>query len=278
MRLATIRVNGSTSAGRVIGDSIALLPYTDVGALLAAGPDWAERAQEPTADLVSVSEADFAPVVPHPEKIICAGINYRDHIAEVGLKEEDIPRHPTLFAKFARSLIGANDDIVLPANSDAVDFEVELGVVIGGAVRNASEQEAWAAIAGYTIVNDISMRDWQVRTSQFLQGKTFEASTPVGPYLVTPDEVGHARRLGVCCALDDQVMQKSNTKELLFSAVQLVSYISSFITLVPGDLIATGTPGGTGAARRPPVFLAAGQTVSCMIDGLGEQVNQCVAR
>ena len=278
MRLTTIRLKDgdgmTTAAGRLDGDLISVLPYPDVGALLASGPDWRERAARAGDRTVPVSEASFAPLVPRPEKVLCVGANYRDHIAEAGI---EVPRYPTIFAKYARSLIGPYDDIVLPANSDAVDWEVELGVVIGEVARNIDQEAAWDVIAGYTIVNDISMRDWQLRTSQFLQGKTFEASTPVGPYLVTPDEVGHARAAGLTCAVDDDVMQKSVTSELVFSAAEIVSYISSFITLVPGDLIATGTPGGVGAARKPPLFLTDGRTLTTRIDGLGEQVNRCVA-
>jgi acylpyruvate hydrolase len=223
--------------------------------------------------MVPVAEADFAPLTPRPEKVICIGVSYRDHVAEVGM---EMPRFPTIFAKYSRSLIGAYDDIVLPVNSSAVDWEVELGLVIGATVRNADEQEAWAAVAGYTVVNDVSMRDWQLRTSQFLQGKTFEGSTPVGPWLVTPDEVDHARRLRLVCSVDHEVVQESVTDELVFSVGEIVSYLSSIITLVPGDLIATGTPAGVGAARKPPVFLSAGQTLRSSIDGLGEQANRCV--
>lgn len=273
MRLTTIRRAEGTAAGRVDGDQITVLPYADLGAFLAE-PDWRDRAEAATGDTLPLATAEFAPLVPRPEKVICVGINYRDHIAEVGA---EVPDHPTLFAKYARSLIGPYDDLVLPRNSQAVDWEAELGVVIGRAVRHADEEDALAAVAGYTIINDVSMRDWQLRTSQFLQGKTFEASTPVGPYLVTPDEVGHAQALGITCLVDGDVTQRSVTSELVFSVAQIISYVSSFITLVPGDLIATGTPGGVGAMRKPPRFLAPGQTLTTRIDGLGEQSNPCVA-
>lgn len=275
MRLTTIRVDGgTTAAGRLDGDRITLLPFEDVGALLASGDDWQTRAASVEGPSIETSAADFAPLTPRPEKVICVGINYRDHVAEVGLT---VPDYPTLFAKYSRSLIGAHDDIVLPANSDAVDWEVELGVVIGSTIRNVSTEEALAAVAGYTIVNDISMRDWQLRTTQFLQGKTFEASTPVGPFLVTPDELDDAGNLKLSCAVDGKVMQESATGDMVFSVAELISYISSFITLVPGDLIATGTPGGVGGARKPPVFLTAEQTLTSVIEGLGEQTNRCVA-
>lgn len=275
MRLTTIRWEGGTRAGRVDGDDIRLLAYTDVGALLASGPDWRAAAlTQSDGGRISCDAADYAPLVPRPEKVVCVGVNYRDHVAEVGLP---LPDHPTLFAKYSRSLIGPYDDLVLPANSDAVDWEVELGVVIGRTVRNADEEQAWESVAGYTIVNDVSMRDWQFRTSQFLQGKAFEASTPVGPFLVTPDEVGHARALEVSCRVDDTVMQHSDTSQLIHSVGSVISYISSFITLVPGDLIATGTPAGIGGARRPPLYLSAGQTLRTAIAGLGEQANRCTA-
>ncbi|MFG2056806.1 fumarylacetoacetate hydrolase family protein [Micromonospora sp. NPDC048930] len=273
MRLTTIRLDGETHAGRVDGSEIALLPFRDVGELLAAGPGWRERAAAPAARSVPLAEADFAPLTPRPEKIICVGVNYASHIAEVGLPT---PEHLTIFAKYSRSLIGAYDDLVLPPQSHAVDWEVELGVVIGSPVRHASAEEGLAAVAGYTVVNDVTMRDWQLRTSQFLQGKTFEGSTPVGPYLVTPDEVDHARDLDMTCAVDHTVMQKASTGELLFPVGEIIAYVSSIITLVPGDLIATGTPAGIGAARKPPVFLAAGQTLRTVIAGLGEQANRCV--
>jgi acylpyruvate hydrolase len=202
------------------------------------------------------------------------GANYRDHLEEVGI---EAPEHPTLFAKYSRALIGANDEIELPSNSACTDWEVELAVVIGSPLRHASETEAYEAVAGYTILNDVTMRDWQFRTSQFLQGKTFERSTPVGPYLVTPEEIDHARRLRLCCSVDGRSVQDASTSDMLFSVGTILSYISSVITLMPGDLVATGTPAGVGAARKPPEYLAAGQALESFIEGLGRQRNLCRA-
>jgi acylpyruvate hydrolase len=273
MRLATIRTGATTRAARLDGDALVLLPFADVRELLDSGLDWADRARDGD-DSVAVAEADFAPVVPQPEKIVCVGLNYRAHAAEANL---DLPSHPILFAKYSRSLIGPNDDLVLPGNSDKVDWEGELGLVIGQPTRHADPAAAEAAIAGYTVINDVSMRDWQRRTTQFLQGKTFEASTPAGPYLVTPDELENPRRLRLRCSVDDEVMQDTNTDDLVFSAVEIVSYISEIITMMPGDLIATGTPSGVGGARKPPVFLQPGQTMRTQIEGVGELVNRCVA-
>ena len=223
---------------------------------------------------VPAAEADFAPVVTNPSKVICAGLNYRTHIAETG---RELPQYPTLFAKFAETLMGPNDDLVLPAVSEKVDWEVELAVVIGTPVYRASADEALAAIAGYAASNDVSMRDWQRRTLQWLAGKMFEHSTPVGPYLVTPDEVDHAADLEIRCEVDGAVMQQARTSDLLFRPADIVAYASQAITLRPGDLLLTGTTGGVGDARKPPVYLKPGQVLRSYVEGLGECVNTCVA-
>jgi acylpyruvate hydrolase len=271
MRLATIRTQDGTTAARLDGDVLVPLEAADVGEVLAAGG--LGRPREGAAP-VPAAEADFAPVVPRPGKIICVGLNYRAHILETG---RDLPQYPTLFAKFADTLTGARDDLVLPSVSEKVDWEVELGVIIGRPVYRATAAEAEAAIAGYTVVNDVSMRDWQRRTLQWLQGKMFERSTPAGPYLVTADEVGSAPDLEVRCEVDGVVMQQSRTSDLLFGVADIVAYASQAVTLRPGDLIATGTPGGVGNARTPPVYLQPGNVLRTWIEGLGECVNLCVA-
>ena len=271
MRLATIRTEYGTTAARLDGDVLVPLEAADVGELLAAGGGG--RPREGAAP-VPAAGAVFAPVVPRPGKIICVGLNYRAHILETG---RELPEYPTLFAKFADTLTGARDDLVLPSVSEKVDWEVELGVIIGRPVYRASVDEAEAGIAGYTVVNDVSMRDWQRRTLQWLQGKMFERSTPTGPYLVTADEVGTAPDLEVRCEVDDVVMQQSRTSDLLFGAAEIVAYASQAVTLRPGDLIATGTPGGVGNARKPPVYLRPGNVLRTWIEGLGECVNRCVA-
>ena len=271
MRLATIRTEYGTTAARLDGDVLVPLEAADVGELLAAGGEGRPRAG---AVPVPAAAADFAPVVPRPGKIICVGLNYRAHILETG---RELPEYPTLFAKFADTLTGARDDLVLPSVSEKVDWEVELGVIIGRPVYRASVDEAEAGITGYTVVNDVSMRDWQRRTLQWLQGKMFQRSTPTGPYLVTADEVGTAPDLEVRCEVDDVVMQQSRTSDLLFGAAEIVAYASQAVTLRPGDLIATGTPGGVGNARKPPVYLRPGNVLRTWIEGLGECVNRCVA-
>jgi acylpyruvate hydrolase len=270
MRLATVRNGDGTRAARVDGDELVRLPFADVVEALGSSDDLGAVDGERSA----LADATLAPVVPHPEKIVCVGLNYAKHAAEAGL---DVPSHPPLFAKYARSLIGAGEDIVLPANSDKVDWEVELGVVIGRPARHVSVADALDYVAGYTIVNDVSMRDWQKRTSQFLQGKTFEASSPAGPWLVTADEVPDPQALEMRCSVDDELMQQTSTSDMVFSVAEVIAYISEIITLVPGDLIATGTPSGIGSARRPQVFLQDGNVLISEIDGIGEMRNTCRA-
>jgi acylpyruvate hydrolase len=275
MKLATIRLEGAHRAARIDGDVATVLEAADVGALLAE-PGWQGRADTGLGATLALDDLDYAPLIPRPDKIICVGLNYRDHVAEMG---RTAPEHPTVFAKYRASLIGARDDIVLPAASAMVDWEAELAVIIGTPVRHAGPDEARAAIAGYSVLNDVSMRDWQNRTLQFLQGKTFESSTPLGPWLVTPDEPGAApgpdQQIG--CSVDGEVMQASTTAELIFDPPALVAYLSTVITLLPGDVIATGTPGGVGAGRTPPRFLADGELVETTISGVGVLRNRCRA-
>jgi acylpyruvate hydrolase len=272
MRLATIRrTDGTTAAARLDGDELVLLPYPDVVALLAE-PRWQDAAASAAGERVALAGADLAPTV-RPAKVICVGLNYRSHIEEMG---RELPDHPTLFIKFPDTLTGPYDDLVVPKVSRAVDWEVELGVVIGVQARRVDEAEAAACIAGYTVVNDLSMRDWQVRTPQWDQGKNFEASTPVGPFLVTGDEIGDAADLEVTCRVDGQTMQSARTCDLLFNPAAIVSYASQFTTLRPGDLIATGTPAGVGAGRDPKVFLAPGQVLETAIEGIGACRNLMV--
>ena len=232
----------------------------------------AEAATGPTYPADGVS---YATLVPRPSKVVCVGLNYKNHIQEMG---RDLPQYPTLFSKYADTLIGATDDIVRPEETDAFDWEVELAVVVGRQVRRATGAEAEDAIAGFTVLNDITARDWQFRTKEWLQGKNWEATTPVGPYLVTPDELSGGVRpaLDLRLTVDGEVMQSDNTGDLLFDPVALVEYVSTMIRLNPGDIIATGTPGGVGHARRPERYLLGGETVVAEIDGIGRLENAVV--
>lgn len=277
MKLATLRTGATTKAVRVDGDVLIDLGVPDVGTLLGRD-DWAEHAAAATAENAGTYAADgaeYAPVVPQPSKVICVGLNYRTHITEMG---RDLPEHPTLFAKFADSLIGAGDDILRPDETEQFDWEVELAVVIGKRVRRARGEEAEQAIAGFAVLNDITCRDWQFRTREWLQGKMWDSSTPVGPCLVTPDELpgGVRPALDVRLTVDGEVMQSDSTADLLFDPVALVEYVSTITRLNPGDIIATGTPGGVGHARKPGRYLVGGETVVAEIDGIGRLENRVV--
>lgn len=273
MKLATLRTPGGTRAVRLDGDRLVDLGFDDLGSLLAE-PDWRSRAATAAGTEYDVADADFAPVVPRPSKVICVGHNYTNHIKEMG---RGMPDYPTLFPKFADTLIGATDPIEKPPETEALDWEVELVVVVGAPLRRATGEQAAAAIAGFTVMNDISVRDWQFRTVEWTQGKIWDSSTPVGPYLVTPDEVGGVRpALEVTTTVDGEILQRDNTGTLLFDPVFLVQYISTVVRLNPGDLIATGTPAGVGHAREPRRYLVGGEAVVTQIDAIGACRNTVV--
>ncbi|GIH15869.1 fumarylacetoacetate hydrolase family protein [Rugosimonospora africana] len=271
MRLATIRTADGTRVVRVDADRAVETGHTDLVDLLRED-GWRASAASAAGPAHDVSGLDYAPLVLGPEKVICVGLNYRTHILEMG---RELPEHPTLFAKYARSLVGAYDDVVLPPESAAMDWEAELGVVVGAPLRRATPEAARAAIAGYTVVNDVTARDWQYRTLQWLQGKTFEATTPVGPWLVTAEGTDEPA-YPLSCEVDGERVQSADTGDLVFGPADLLAYLSTIVTLMPGDLIATGTPGGVGHARKPARYLADGATLTTRIDGIGECVNRCV--
>jgi len=276
MRLATLRRDGATVAVRLDADSVVdISGFADVGALLA-DPDWkaiAAGAAGRTIATADIPDDAWAPLVPRPGKIVCVGVNYREHIAEMGREEPD---YPTVFTKYPEALVGANDPILLPPHAgEMVDWEAELAVVIGTRVRRADEQTAAAAIAGYTVLNDVSMRDWQNRTLQWLMGKSFENSTPVGPVLATVDEVPVSAR--ITTEVDGELLQDGRIDDLVFGPAAIVSYISQAFPLEPGDIVATGTPGGVGHARTPPRYLAPGQTLVTTIEGIGSLRNPVLA-
>jgi acylpyruvate hydrolase len=215
--------------------------------------------------LSDIADEQWAAVVPAPSKIVCVGLNYRNHILEMG---RELPEYPTLFAKYPEALIGPYDPIVLPAYAaQAVDWEAELAIVIGTPARRLDEAAAADAIAGYSVINDVTMRDFQYRTPEWFQGKTFEATTPFGPVLVTPDEYALGTELST--TVDGEKMQSTTTDDLVFGPAALVAYISHIVTLNPGDVIASGTPGGVGHARKPPRYLSDGSQLTTAIEGIG---------
>lgn len=274
MRLATIRVDASRTVAAVRdGEEWVELDGFDISEILLC-PDWRSEASRAVrgagAARHPVDTAELMRPVHRPAKILCCGLNYRDHILETG---RETPDFPTLFAKFADTLTDpcATIDVT---DSEQVDWEAELAVVVGAPVRGADRREAEAAILGYTAANDVSYRDWQARTLQWLQGKAWDRTTPIGPVLVTADEISPSDGLGILAEIDGEIVQSSNTRELIFDAADLIAYVSQFTCLVPGDIILTGTPGGVGLGRRPQRWLRDGETLSTSIEGIGTLCNR----
>jgi 2-keto-4-pentenoate hydratase/2-oxohepta-3-ene-1,7-dioic acid hydratase in catechol pathway len=203
-------------------------------------------------------------------KIICAGMNYRDHAEEAGL---DVPERPVLFAKWPNALVGPGDPIVIPSFTNEVDYEAELGVVIGRRTRDVEPEEALGAVAGFTCVNDVSARDLQFQDGQWTRAKSFDTFCPVGPRLVPAAEIPDPQALRIRCLVNGEALQDSSTAHMVFSVAELVAYASRGMTLEPGDLIATGTPAGVGFTREPPVFLRPGDEVTVEIEGIGALTN-----
>ncbi|OUS83514.1 fumarylacetoacetate hydrolase family protein [Rhodococcus sp. NCIMB 12038] len=214
----------------------------------------------------TVADLHLGAPVQDPSKVLCVGLNYSDHVGETGRK---FPSHPDVFAKFASSLIGPDDDIACSDVTENLDFEGELAIVIGKHCRRVSEDDALAHVAGLTVLNDITARDLQYRGTQWLAGKAVDGSTPVGPALVTLDEIGDPQSLDIGTRVNGEQMQHSNTKNMIFPIARIVSYISQFLALIPGDIIATGTPEGIGAKRQPPVWLRPGDVVEVEVEKVG---------
>lgn len=250
------------------------IPAT-VEALLAGGtPAFAALralAENPPADaIVPEDSIEIGPCVPNPGKILCVGLNYAKHAAESGAA---LPESPVLFSKFSNSLAGPNDAIPLPASAEQYDYEVELVAVIGRTAKNVPVEDALNYVIGYCTGNDVSARDLQFRTSQWLLGKTLDKFMPIGPYLVTADEVDDPQKLALRCWLNGDLRQNSNTADMIFSVAEIVSYASQYMTLSPGDIISTGTPEGVIAGREPKVWMKPGDEVVVEVEGLGRLVN-----
>jgi 2-keto-4-pentenoate hydratase/2-oxohepta-3-ene-1,7-dioic acid hydratase in catechol pathway len=231
-------------------------------------------AAPPAKHVHAASTIRYLPPIEAPQKIICMGLNYRDHAAEVGLP---VPTQVTAFAKYANSLIGDGAAIEIPRESEQVDYEAELAVVIGTRGRHISLDAAYAHIAGYTIVNDVSVRDYQMRTSQWMLGKVFDTHAPCGPVIVTTDEIPDPQALAIRTLIDGEVLQDSTTAQLVFNVPQLIAELSAIMTLEPGDIIATGTPPGVGTSRTPKRWMRAGERVRVEIETIGALENPVVA-
>jgi len=219
--------------------------------------------------------ARLGSAVCRPSKIVCIGLNYRDHAAET---KAEPPKEPVLFFKATTSLVGPNDPLMMPKNSSKVDWEVELAVVIGERALYVSKEQALGYVAGYALHNDYSERSFQLeRGGQWVKGKSADTFAPLGPFLATPDEVPNVGSLPMWLKVNGQFRQKSSTSNMIFDVATLVSYVSQFMTLLPGDVISTGTPAGVGLGMNPPVYLRAGDVVELGIDGLGESRQQVIA-
>ena len=285
MRWVTVQTeSGPRACGEIQGE------YVDVNAanadmpsgvrdLLSLGHDGQRRAWDALARgpvRHDPATAVLLAPVPDPRKIVCVGLNYRDHAEETG---SPIPGEPILFSKYPTTLVGHGANVVLPPESTQVDYEAELVVVVGRGGRRIPRDRAMDHVGGYAVGHDVSARDWQLNKpgKQWMAGKTFDTFAPVGPAVVTPDEVGDPHDLGVRLRLNGQTMQDSSTGQLIFKVDELIAYLSTVFTLEPGDLIFTGTPPGVGMSRKPPVWLKPGDVVEVEIDKLGTLRNPMVA-
>ena len=286
MRLITFTLKGARDArlGAVRGDRIVDLAAasggrlpTDMVAFLGQGEPAMQLAREVVRDAEAtllLSEVTLLAPVPHPSKVVAIGLNYMDHCRENNV---DPPRSPVIFAKFPSAVIGPGAAIRWdPALTNQVDYEVELAVVVGRTARCVPVERALDYVAGYTICNDVSARDLQFGDGQWVRGKSLDTFCPLGPWLVTGDEVPDPHGLSLRCAVNGQVMQDSTTAEMIFGVAELVAFSSRAFTLFPGDVIATGTPHGVGVFRDPPFFLHGGDVVTAEIEGLGQLRNTCV--
>jgi 2-keto-4-pentenoate hydratase/2-oxohepta-3-ene-1,7-dioic acid hydratase in catechol pathway len=263
MRLVTYRSGQGPRAG-VIREDLVVDAGPSVRELLEAGDVDQLRAIE--AEGVRLDEVELLPPIPDPDKIICLGLNYRAHAAEAGL---DPPDSPTFFAKFRNALAPPGSTVPLPAASDKVDYEAEVAFVIGCRAKDVSEANALEHIAGYTLLNDLSARDLQFATPQWMPGKVFDGSAPCGPALVTPDEAGPPDAISFSLTLNGEEMQAASTDDLVFSIPQIVARLSRLMTLEPGDIVATGTPSGVGSTREPRIWLKPGDEIAISSPQLG---------
>lgn len=278
MRICRFTHDGRTGLGVVEDGQVLDLRAgfaADLERLMAGSEDWRARLAEraagaPRLDLDAVKLE--APIV-RPPKFLAIGLNYADHIAETGA---EAPEFPVFFNKQSTCVVGPGDPIHVPRVSALVDYEGELGVVIGRRCRHVAADRAADVVAGYLVVNDVSVRDWQLRAPTMTLGKSFDTHGPIGPWLVTPDEVGDPHGLAIRTWVSGELLQDGNTKEMLFDVWRQIETLSTSFTLEPGDVLATGTPAGVGIARKPPRFLQAGDTVRIEIDGVGALENPVV--
>ncbi|MGR8948717.1 MAG: fumarylacetoacetate hydrolase family protein [Gammaproteobacteria bacterium] len=275
MKLVTYSHNGSTSIGRVDGDHIINLSSIapDMRALFDVS-DWQAQAANASGDAIQLSDVTLHSPVLNPSKILAIGLNYKDHIEETGL---DTPEFPMFFNKQASAVNGPYDPIHMPKVSEKLDYEGEMGFIIGRRCRHVPKERAHEVIAGFTVCNDVSVRDWQMRAQTFTLGKSFDTHSPFGPYLVTPDEVGDPHDLALKTTVNGELRQDSNTKHLVFDCYDQIATLTAAFTLEPGDLIVTGTPSGVGIGFKPHKYLHVGDKVKVEIEKLGFIENEVVS-
>jgi 2-keto-4-pentenoate hydratase/2-oxohepta-3-ene-1,7-dioic acid hydratase in catechol pathway len=273
MRLVTYRRDGESGAGVLTEDGLIdaarALGAGAIGVrdLIASGRLGDLRESLGGADAAPAEGSELLPPLPDPDKIVCIGLNYRSHAAEAGI---DPPEQPTFFAKFRNALAPPGDTVALPAASEKVDYEAEIAFVIGKRCTEVSPDEALEAVAGYTLLNDLSARDLQFATPQWMPGKVFDGSAPCGPAIVTPDEAGSPDAIEFALDLNGERMQEASTSDLIFSVAELIARLSRWMTLEPGDIVSTGTPSGVGSVRQPRVWLKPGDEIVISSPTLGE--------
>ncbi|HVL37334.1 MAG TPA: fumarylacetoacetate hydrolase family protein [Burkholderiales bacterium] len=272
MKLLSFKTAQGDSFGLVAAKGIVDLKrylgnqYPDLKALIAGnGLSQAAQHQGATPDYQS-SDITFLPVIPNPDKILCVGLNYQDHVVETG---RDNTEQPAIFIRVPESQVGHRQPIVRPGESTHLDFEAEIAVIIGKAGRRISQKDAWDHIAGYSCYNDGSVRDWQRHTIQWTAGKNFPRTGGFGPWMVTTDEIPPGTKMTLSCRLNGERMQHATTEQMIFKIPKIIEYVSTWTTLVPGDVLVTGTPGGVGARRNPPVWMKPGDKVEIEIDKVG---------
>ncbi|MDP9053148.1 MAG: fumarylacetoacetate hydrolase family protein [Acidobacteriota bacterium] len=282
MRFVTFEHNGHRHAGVIDKDNVVSLKgagFPDLLSVLQGGADALQKVKsfisKPLADaIIGLSSVKLCAPIPNPPKILCTGLNYRDHALET---KQELPKFPLFFAKYSTTLIGHGDNIVLPKKSSQPDYEAEFGFVIGKGGRHIKGENWREHVFGYMNCNDVSARDVQMAVSQWTMGKNFDTFAPMGPWLVSADEIEDPHNLDISLTLDGEQLQHSNTRELIFRIPDTIEFLSGIMTLEPGDVILTGTPAGVGFTRKPPRWLTPGAEVVVRIEGLGELRNTCVA-
>jgi 2-keto-4-pentenoate hydratase/2-oxohepta-3-ene-1,7-dioic acid hydratase in catechol pathway len=276
MRLATFKTAQGASYGAVTGKGIVDLrrylgnQYPDLKALIEG--DGFSKVQPFLSEAADYQPSDITwlPVIPNPDKIVCVGLNYQEHVVETGRENTE---QPAIFLRLPESQVGHRQPLVRPRESKNLDYEAEIAVIIGKAGRRISQKDAWSHIAGYSCYNDGSVRDWQRHTVQWTAGKNFARTGGFGPWMVTADEIAPGTKMTLSCRLNGERMQHATTEQMIFKIPKILEYVSTWTTLVPGDVIVTGTPGGVGARRTPPVWLKPGDKVEVEVDKVGVLEN-----